>query len=295
MPAIDTAPRVCFRNILFTTDFSAASEAAVPYVEALAGWFDARVFMVHSVPPQPMLSVPMEPMPVSTDLTWEDAECQMVDFRRRHPLRGVSCETVLERGDLWPVVCDVIRRHNIDLVVLGTHGRKGLKKVVLGSAAEELFRRVACPVLTVGPQAFHPRVKFESWKRILFATDFSKGSLKALPYALSLAEENLAQLTLLHLVALVPMQRKEEVIQHFTDRLRALVPAEAASWCTPQYVVELGFAADAIPRIAEQRQSDLIVMGVHATQHPRFVSHSAWAIAYDAVCQSSCPVLTVRG
>lgn len=295
MPITSTSSRLSLKNILFTTDFSQASEAALPYVRALAKWFGARVVMAHSAAAVTPLALPMEPIPMEMDFDWENANRKMKELLDSNPVPGAECETVLCRGDLWNTLPDLIDRYHIDLIALGTRGREGVKKLVLGSAAEQIFRRASCPVLTVGPNAHRQEVNFQSWKHILYATDFSAGSLHALPFALSIAEENQAQLTLVHFVSLVPMQRQEVVEEQARKRLQALLPAGTADWCTPEYVVRFEFPSDGILKIAEQREADLIVMGVHKSNAPRALAHMPWAIAYEVVCHARCPVLTVRG
>ena len=294
MLAAQPAVRLTIKNILFTTDFSPASEAALPYVVALARWYGSTVFVAHAVPPEPIV-MPMEPMPLDLNVEWVRAERKMRLFLESHPMLRNKCDSVLEQGELCDVISKLILSNDIDLLVLGTHGRQGLRKVVMGSAAEEIFRRASCPVLTVGPQAAHVPQEFETWKRILFATDFSPGSLRALPYALSLAEENQASLVLLHLVPLVPMHEQEEVEGAIRERLRSLVPAEAAAWCTPEYVVRFDFPGEGILSIAREREADVIVMGVRKSDHPRTLAHLPWATAHEVVCRAHCPVLTVRG
>ena len=295
MPTLQANLRLSLKTILFTTDFSPASQAALPYVQALVRWYGSKVIVAHSVPPEPALSVPMDAAPLNMNLSWQEAQNKMTAFLRTDPLPGIVHETVLEQGDLWDVLSDLIRRHDIDLVVLGTHGRQGLKKLVLGSAAEQIFRLAPCPVLTVGPKAVCHAVRFENWKRILFATDFSAGSLKALPYALSMAEENNAQLMLMHSIPLVPVQQHDDVLEGARRRLEKLVPLEAADWCKPEYVVRFEFAAEGILKVAKERHADLIVMGVRAAASPRTSAHLPWATAYEVVCHAHCPVLTVRG
>lgn len=295
MPVAQASLRLSLKTILFTTDFSPASEAALPYVQALVRWYGSKVIVAHSVPPEPPPALSIETAPLDMDFFWQHAQHKMDDFLRDHPLPGVTYESVLEQGDLWEVLSDLIQRHNIDLVVLGTHGRQGLKKLVLGSAAEQIFRLASCPVLTVGPKAVRPAVDFAAWKRIVFATDFSAGSLKALPYALSMAEENNAELILLHTIPLVPVQQQDDVREGARRRIENLLPPDAADWCEPEFVVRFDFPADGILKLAEERQADLIVMGVRATATPRTSAHLPWATAYEVVCHARCPVLTVRG
>ena len=295
MPLANANLRLALKNILFTTDFSPASEAALPYATALARWYGSRLVIVHSVAPEPMLAVPMEPMPADMDLDWKSAQNKMDALLANPALEGMAHDSVVQHGDLWDVISSVVSKQPIDLIVLGTHGRGGLKKLVMGSAAEQIFRRARCPVLTVGPQAGQKAVAFENWGCILFATDFSAGSLNALPYALSLAEENQASLVLLHLIPLMPVEQQEEVLQSARERLQLLVPPEATAWCKTEYLVGFDFPAEGILRAAEQRGADLIVMGVRAAGAPRVTAHLPWAIAHEVVCHAHCPVLTVRG
>ena len=295
MPVTSTSARLSIRNILFTTDFSAASNAALPYVEALAKWFQAKVVIAHSAAAVPALALPLEPIALDMDPEWESAKIRMKEFLDHRPFAGLESEPVICRGEVGIALPDLIKDHQIDLVVLGTHGREGVKKLVLGSAAEQIFRRSDCPVLTIGPSVKRSEAEFENWKHILFATDFSEGSLRALPYALSIAEENQAQLTLVHFVALVPMQRQNIVEEMARKRLLALLPPDITDWCSPECVVRFEFPSDGILRMAEQRGADLIVMGVHKSNAPRATAHMPWAIAYEVVCHAHCPVLTVRG
>jgi len=289
------SPRISLKNILFATDFTSASDAALPYAAALADWYGAKVVVAHAVSPEPMLEVPMDVTPRDIDFSWQNAEKKMAAFLARDPLHGVPAETALQQGQLWDVLCKVIHDRSIDLVVVGTHGRAGLRKIALGSVAEEVIRRAPCPVLTVGPHALHQAGSFEKWKCILFATDFSAGSLNALPYALSFAEENQARLIIVHEIPLVPVQEQESVRENTRKRLEFLFPPDASEWCTPEFIVGFDFAGEGILRIAEQRGADLIVMGVHATSSPWVSAHMPWAVAHEIICEARCPVMTVRG
>src|SRR5579864_5441888 len=294
MPTVQTCLRLTFKNILLPTDFRSASIAALTYARAFARQFEARIFVTHAVTPTPPIFVPMEPIPLDLDEEWRDAQTQLQEFLNDDLLLGTKYEGILERGELWNVLDDVVRRHDIDLIVLGSHGKHGLKKLVLGSGAEQIFRQASCPVLTVGPKVPEPKGDVAVFKHIIFATDFSSGSLKALPYALSLAEEHEASLTLLHVVPLVPMQHQMYVSGGAEKRLEDLIPPDAKDWCRPSAVVSFEFPAEGILHLAETQSADLIVMGVHK-RAPRAAAHLPWAIAYEVVCHAPCPVLTVRG
>jgi nucleotide-binding universal stress UspA family protein len=294
MPTLQASLRIAFDNVLFPTDFTSASDAAVSYAQALARSFGSKIYVTHAVTPYPPVFLPMEPVPIELDSMWHDAEEGMTHFLDLDALKNTKHEGILERGELWNVLAEVIRRHSIDLIILGTHGRHGLKKLVLGSAAEQIFRKASCPVLTIGPQVRKLDGNGARFKQIIFATDFSSGSLRALPYALSLAEENQAHVVLLHVIPLVPLHQQEQVAASAREQLLGLVPPGTADWCRPECVVRFEFPAEGILSVAQSQQADLIVMGVHKAA-PVAASHLPWAIAYEVVCHATCPVLTVRG
>jgi nucleotide-binding universal stress UspA family protein len=283
MPTLQASLRLTFSNILVPTDFTGASENALAYARAFAKDYGSRIFVTHAVAPNPPIFLPMEPVPPDLDGEWADAQSELDKFLRSEPRTDILQEGILERGELWNVLDDVIHRHSIDLIVLGSHGRHGLKKLVLGSGAEQIFRKAQCPVLTLGPKVPEPKGDVAVFKHIIFATDFSSGSLKALPYALSLAEEHEASLTLLHVVPLVPMQHQMYVSGGAEKRLEDLIPPDAKDWCRPSAVVSFEFPAEGILHLAETQSADLIVMGVHK-RAPRAAAHLPWAIAYEVVC-----------
>jgi nucleotide-binding universal stress UspA family protein len=293
--ALRTNTRISLSNILVTTDFSQVSKAALPYATALANQYEAKIVVAHAITPEPRLSGPVAPMPVEDDPAWLEADTKLAEYVLSSS-RGVRpAKVLLERGDLWTVISGVIQKNEIDLVVTGTHGRQGLRKLVLGSAAEKIYRRAACPVLTIGPQV--PALRGTDWKlkTILFPTDGSEASLKALPYALSLAEENEANLIFLQLMPLAPSEYQESDEASVRELLRALVPAEAEDWCKPEFVARFEFPAEGILRLAKERDVNLIVMGVRKSGEIAMQEHLPWPIASQVVAQAHCPVLTVRG
>lgn len=293
MPLLQASLRLSFSNILLPTDFTPASQSALPYARTIARTYGSKIWITHAVAPNPPVFLPMEPIPLAMDTPWHNAQQSLDCFADLGPLDDTTHTEVLERGELWNVLENLIQRHHIDLIVLGTHGRHGLKKLVLGSAAEQIFRRASCPVLTVGPHVTAPH-ESAGFQRIIFATDFSAGSLKALPYALSFAEENQAELILVHAIPLVALQHQESVAASAYTRLEELLPTDASDWCRPEPVVRFEFPAEGILSLAEGRRAELIVMGVHKGA-PVASAHLPWAIAYEVVCRATCPVLTVRG
>lgn len=298
-----TAPKLILslkvKNILFATDFSACSEAAVPYLRALAAIFGATVHVAHVIPPETTGGVSLDAFP-ELDRSRKTAEERMAKFLVKNPLHGLTHHLLVERGPLWHVLDDVISKHEIDLIILGTHGRRGLKKLVLGSVAEEIFRRAKCPVITVGPSAPQDGTGECKLQRVLYATDFSTGSLQALPYALALARERGKKLVLLHVLPEIeiPGTELDAIAESTRQRLQQLLSPGISLWCQTEARVMFGSPADKILQIAEEDKIDLIVMGA---RHARISlvgatvsAHLPWATAHRVVCEAHCPVLTVR-
>ena len=295
MEALRTNTRISLNNILVTTDFSQVSKTALPFASALARQYEAKILVAHALPPEPLLACRWIHCPQTSDPTWLKAERKLVEFALGNSLGVRPAQMLLERGDVWNVISDVILKHKIDLVVIGTRGRQGLKKLVLGSDAEKIYRRASCPVLTIGPQV--PPLSDTNWEiqTILFPTDGSETSLKALPYALSLAEENQANLIFLRLMPVAPLRYEDSDEASVREAMRALVPAEAADWCKPEFVTRFAFPVEGILGLAKERDVNLIVMGVKQAPGAAMTEHMPWPTASEVVAQAQCPVLTVRG
>jgi nucleotide-binding universal stress UspA family protein len=295
MEAVKTAPRLAIENILFATDFSSTSTGALRFSLGIARWYGSKILAVHAVTPEPHYSVPLEPLPLELDPMWQQANKKMAECEAAGTFGDVPHETIVEHGQPWEVVARVMRRQPTDLLLLGTHGRTGIRRLVLGSQAEIIFRRATCPVLTVGPHVH--TAPADTWKpsTIVFPTDFSEASLHAFPYALSFAEETQATLILMHFMALVPRDSEDDAEAGAREALEKLIPADAVHWFLPEFVVQTDFPAPGILQLAEERKADLIVMGVRKRALPGASAHLPWATASEVVSRAPCPVLTVRG
>ena len=296
MTLVDNQTRVGLQNILFATDFSGPSEQALPYALSIARHYDSRVFVLHVMRPDLFAMVPPENSSALLDQARVHAESEMANLLISGRLRDVPHQVLLTQGDLWAVIDEVLQLHQIDMIVVGTHGRTGARKLLMGSSAEEIFRLATCPVLTVGPRVTSAPPSEAHLKRILYATDFTLHSEGAAAYAVSLAQEHGAHLTLLHVIKdpdHVSDTNNAMLQDFFRRRLRYLVPEGADAWCDPDLVVEFGTPAEMILKTAGERRADLIVLGIRRSA--TFAGHLPPATAYKVVCQSHCPVLTVRG
>jgi|SRR5664280_356936 nucleotide-binding universal stress UspA family protein len=285
---------IAIQNVLFATDFSVASNAALPFALEFASRYNATLFLAHAVPPMPAV-VPVEPVPDQTELLRRGAEREMEKFVSLAELKDVPHQSIVMDGEVWDVIRQIVADRRIDLVVLGTHGRGVLHKLIIGSVAEEIYRTVKCPVLTIGPEVIAPAVPRQKMWRIVFATDFSEGSLHALPYALMFAKENRSKVTFLHVIGhpgTLPADTGDELVKESIARMKEMV-GEGLDSESLEFVAEYGSPGPDIVRKASELEADLLVMGVHAGHHAS--SHLPWTVASHVLAHARCPVLTVRG
>ena len=296
MTLTGSTSRVRLRTLLWATDFSSSSEAALQYATAIARRYDSQIYMAHVIRPDSYQLVPPEAAGAALEQTRRYAEQQMGEMLISGRLHGIAHQVLLGEGDLWGVLSGMLAEHAVDLVVVGTHGRTGVRKLVLGSAAEEIFRLASCPVMTVGPKAAREVPEETELQHILYATDFTPAAERAASYACSLAQEHQARLTMLHVVEetqRASAQNRTLLNSFFSRRLAELVPVGAELWCAPGFIVASGDAADGILKTANEIGADLIVLGVRRSAN--FPGHLPPATAYKVVCQARCPVLTIRG
>ncbi|MFZ3265906.1 MAG: universal stress protein [Terriglobales bacterium] len=283
-----------FKTILFATDFASSSKAALPYLLSLAHRFDSTIIAVHAVPFEALSGLAAVPPMVEFDAEWRAALQAMRNYEQVNPFTGLRHKFVLEHGPLREVIEDLATQQAADLIVLGTHGRQGFRKLFAGSFAEEIFRTITCPILIVGP-AVGPAPQAWKPKRILFATDFSAGSIHALPCAIALAEANDARLLVMHAVPLVPWEQQSDLDVTYQERLRKLIPEDRPQRCLIDVTVAFDLAAPGILTAAEELEADLIVMGVHRARLPRVDAHVPGTTASEVIGNAHCPVLTVCG
>ncbi len=293
MATVKAPARTRFENILFATDFSEAAAHAIPFIKKFARHYGSDVLALHVRPP--LVS------PIAQPANWPvDVEAAM-SFEKEHreellgSFYGIKTDVQIKEGDMLACLNDAIEKQNTDLLIIGTRGRTGIAKMLLGSVAEEIFRTVPVPVLTVGP---HSDPSKANVREILFATDFHTESNAAATYAVSLAQEFQARLTLLHVV---PEPKAGELVGWFDVQesakklLAKLVPPEAEAWCKPEFFVERGDPAERILDLANLRDVDLIVLGAQPESGvPGAATHLPIALAHKVVTRANCPVLTVR-
>ena len=144
-------------KVLVPTDFSEFSKPAMDYGCAVAARFGAQLHLLHVVP-DPAMLVPeahafsVEAMQAQTAALIEDAKDRLSKLPADGWEDGQPVVREVRTGVVFMETIDYVRTHDIDLLVIGTHGRSGLMHVLMGSVAEKIVRKAPCPVLTVKPQ-----------------------------------------------------------------------------------------------------------------------------------------------
>lgn len=300
-------------NVLFATDFSPASEAALPYAAAICRRFGSKLHVVHVLSDAGLLVAAGGVDYVTLGTLIDDAQAE-VKQKLQHivePLEGIVRFTHVGHGPVWSFLEGLIRENGIDLIVVGTHGRTGLGRLLLGSVAESILRRAPCPVLTIGPQVSGrdklPAVAASvpthrdlsppelNLRQIVFATNFEQNADRLAQAAISLAEQFRARLTLLHVIEdYAQLGSCSAPIDLAVGRLRKLLAGEQPLQYAPETVVEFGAAAEGILKIAADRDADLIVLGARDAAEVGS-THLPWSTAHYVIASAACPVLTIRG
>jgi len=303
---------VRIHHILCPIDFSEGSRRALDHAVTLARWYHARVSVVYVYP----LSIPLygvsyagpeglQPV-VLTELEQQQLlsrlEAEVVADRAATQL---TIETLLDEAANVPqAIVSRARTTSADLIVIGTHGRSGFERLMLGSVAEKVLRQAACPVLTVpahAPDAV-PR-EAGSIRRIVCPVDFSSSSEDALEYAASLAQEAHASLTVLHVLELLPdlaeyadavdlTEHRDARFQQARTQLSHTVKATVRETCKADELVLVGRAYAEILRVAGDQAADLIAMGVRGRGTTDLMFFGS--TTNHVVRAARCPVLTIK-
>ena len=288
MQALVNATNISFKNILFLTDFSEASESALAYALGLARHFGAELFPAHASDPVVLAETIAENVVEEVVQTSEKRLNAMVKES------DIGVHPLFFRGGIDVALPNWIRECGIDLVVLGTHGRRGLDRFILWSTAEYIFRNSPCPVLTVGPHvAFRPYHGFTA-ESILFPTDLGSHANFAASYALSFGHEAHGTVTFMHVLTLEQTFQRDraELIDSTYKKLQTLIPSDSRDWCKAEMIVEIGDPAMEVMAYAEKERPDLIVLGLPSNK--RFSTHFRAGVTYRIISGAPCPVLTIR-
>jgi nucleotide-binding universal stress UspA family protein len=288
-------------RILCPMDFSEFSARAYGYAQSLAKRYAARLYVEHVV--QPLgTAYPYYVFPDTVNKMYGDvadeAKQHLQKFVTLHTRDGIQTDFAVETGPVAQCILSFSETHAIDLIVMGTHGRQGVDHLTMGSVTEKVLRKAQCPVLAVRRPA-HDFVSPEKeeepvrLQKILFCSDFSQPSQRALTYAISLGMEYNAELTLLHVLENVPKcDDLEAETERILQQLGQPIPPDARNWSTIKSVVRIGKPYQEIIQLALEARIDLVIMGVRGRSA---LDLALFGSTTHRVLQlGPCPVLAVR-
>ena len=290
-------------HIVCPLDFSEVSEEALRQATELARWYGATITALYVWPTIPMGAIAAHsPVPPThlDEHSRRDLTRELAGMVKRSGLAAAQVRALVVEGDPATEILRLAADHGADLLVMGTRGRSGLKRWILGSVTESVLRRAPCPVLTVTTRA-RAHVSPAQLRTIVCAVDFSEASLRAVEYGFSLAQEKRARLVLLHVVTGLGNPADEalflspdfatRVKEDALARLRSLVPERADDWSIPEARVGVGRADIEILRLARERSADLVVMGAQRRQG--FDGLFSASTIRTVASKADCPVLAV--
>ena len=284
---------VGIHSVLIATDFSRCSKQALDLGLQLAKAYKAEAYLVYVLPCDEFMLAGPDAYVAARDASRRDLENLKAELMHTRSLaEGKDYHLYLLEGDVAQSILHFAQEKHIDLIVLGTHGRGGLGKALMGSVAERVFRGSTVPVLTIGPRARRASLALAP-KHILVAADFTPASERAAQFAAGLASIHRSQLTLLHVFnpkELEQIPDRDRVLRVMETSLIKLLGTETTVSCTAR--LEPGRVVPSILRVEDEIEADLLVMGVRPTIG--VLERFMWPNAYEAVRESSCPVLTVR-
>lgn len=288
MQALQTVNKISFKNVLFLTDFSEASNTAMAYAIGVARHYNAQLYAGHSCDPIILTET------AGTNILQEVEDNSRARLETLTKQTGPKSIALFARGSVADAVPRWINEHGIDLIIMGTHGRRGLQHLLLGSTAEAIVRSATCPVLTVGPHVTTKPYQDFSIESILFPTDLGEHAEFGAQYALSVAQDSCAAVTFMHVVSQEEAFRGEgnAVVEKTYQKLTGIAPPDAKEWCKPDFVVEMGDPVKELLAFAETERPDLIVLGLPAGK--KFNGHFRSSVTYNLIAGAPCPVLTVR-
>lgn len=298
-------PAVRLKRLLAPVDFSMFSMAGVRYAVSLADKLGAALALVHVVEPTPRFGVEESLLLSRDDLEVVGlAERHVSKLAHRLSRKGLPVRPFVRYGKPFNEISALADARHIDLIVLATHGRTGLKRLFMGSTAERVVRHAPCPVLTIPSKSRRRRAgraRAFRLKRILVPIDFSETSVQALPYAATLAEQFAAEVILLHVIEPFPLPADSGYIpskllgedengaqSHLLRLSREVFPDDLPARC----LVRTGQPFEKIAHTASSLGADIIVLTTHG--YTGLTHVLLGSTAEYVVRHADCPVLVVR-
>jgi len=278
------------QRILCPIDFDEHSDRALTWAQDLARRHGAELRLLH-VSPSRLESILMPRAGVAAQVD-RAGVAHLEEMAAMIRERGVRCEVAILHGDPAFQILQAARDGAADLIVMATHGRKGVSRVVLGSVTEAVLHATPCPLLTIPPRAVSADGSF---RRVLCAVDFSPSSPVTLSHALGMVQEPHGELTVVNVIdpmsSADPPEAARASAEEALERLHRQLPEQVAHWCALRDAVRFGETATEILRLAAEQDANLIVVGAHSRRPA--VAAMVGSCADRIVRESRCPVLAV--
>ena len=290
-----TITNVGIHNVLIASDLTHQSDAVVTIGLDFARLFGAHAEIAYVLPTGEYALAGGEGILAGRDAARRDLVELKNRLRRNAAYDDESDQQVmLLEGPAAECLLQCACDKKADLVVVGTHGRGGIGKALLGSVAEKVFRHSSVPVLTIGPNIHHTR-GWDHVRQILAPCDLTPKSHPAVKYACDLAKAHNSKVTVLYVV-----NDASEATPINADRIKASIlerlvdiVGRKAEGLDLNYKIEFGRVAPTILDVASSLSADLIVLGIRPSSG--VLDRFQWPIAYELVREATCPVLTMRG
>ncbi len=288
-------------RILCPVDFSESSASAYGSAQSLARQYQAKLFLQHVVDfglPYYEYYAPSAYLAELQQTIREDAGKQLQDFAKSHTSDGVQPECLVSDGWVTTAILSLAEEQKVDLIVLGTHGVGGVDRGALGSVADKVLRKARCPVLVSRRQEHQGAAASGTQgpirlERVVFCTDFSDPARRALDYALSVAAEYDAEITLLHVLEEAQSPDKtEKAMATATRQLDELIPPEGGRGAKIRTLVRIGRAYEKIIQHAAEIHADLVIMAVRGRNALDLAVFGS--TTYRVIQLGSCSVLAVH-
>ena len=280
-------------KILVATDLE-DSEYLIPHAVAQARACGSALTLVHVIPPGQAIPLDASAIPY-LDVTEmkQEAEQTLERVAAQAHASGIPCDVIVTEGNPREQITALAREVKAGRLILGTHGRRHLKKFLLGSVAHEILRSAEVPVCTIGPHA-HEASSFGAPRRILHPVSLCAGYEDSARMAIEMAQFYRADITLLHVLArnVKTQPDSDRVVEWTKAEMQRLIPEEAPLWTQTTVQVEIGDVVEEVLNVAAEINADLIVLGVNSDV-------SFWPIhgddtVYSIIAQAKSPVLSIR-
>jgi nucleotide-binding universal stress UspA family protein len=280
-------------KILVATDLG-DTDYLIPHAVAQARACGSSLTLVHVIPPGQAIPLDASAIPyLDVAEMKQEAEQTLNRVAAQAQASGIPCDVIVMEGNPREQITALARETDAGRIIAGTHGRRHLKKFLLGSVAHEILRSAEVPVCTIGPHA-HEASSFGAPRRILHPVSLCAGFENSARMAIEMAQFYRADITLLHVLprTIHGQPDADRVVEWTTSELRRVIPEEAPLWTQATVQVEIGEVVEEVLNVAAELSADLIVLGVNNDA-------SFWPIrgddtVYSIISQAKSPVLSIR-